>query len=213
VVIDAKGGFDSRDAAGRARGVLRDLGARHVAVWPDEVGLNLWALPPARLAEVLVDLVPVAAEGPAAYYADVLAAVVALAVQAAHGPPVNSRDFLSRLDPAWLARAYAGSPGQAARVESAGKHVGDVRLRYETLFGRLGAGFDGPHQVTDFDALYCIVEGTARGPPWPRRRRRRWWRWSPTRRCRGATVATGRSGGGAAGVGRVLRCRRAGSVV
>ena len=79
MVIDAKGGFDSRDTAERARGVLLDLGARHVAVWPDEASLSLWALPPARLAEVLVDLVPVAAEGPAAYYADVLAAVGALA--------------------------------------------------------------------------------------------------------------------------------------
>jgi hypothetical protein len=53
-----------------------------VAVWPDEVGLNLWVLPPGRLAAVLVDLVPVASEGPAAYYADVLAAVVGLAVLA-----------------------------------------------------------------------------------------------------------------------------------
>jgi len=36
-----------------------------------------------------------------------------------------------------------------------------VRLRYETLFARLGPGFDGAHAMTDFDALYCVVEGTA----------------------------------------------------
>jgi hypothetical protein len=46
VVIDAKGGFDSRDTAAKPRDVLRDIGARNVGIWPDEVALNLWALPP-----------------------------------------------------------------------------------------------------------------------------------------------------------------------
>jgi hypothetical protein len=81
------------------------VGAARVAVWPDEVALNLWALPPARLAELLVDLVPVAAEGAAAYYADVLASVVGLAVAAPGGPPGDSADFLARLDGGWLASA------------------------------------------------------------------------------------------------------------
>jgi hypothetical protein len=67
VVIDAKGGFDSRGSAGRAREVLADAGAGRVAVWPDEVAVSLWALPPARLSEVLADLVPSASEGAAVY--------------------------------------------------------------------------------------------------------------------------------------------------
>jgi len=104
-----QGGFDSRDSAKRARQVLADVGAARVAVWPDEVALNLWALPLARLAEVLVDLVPVAAEGAAAYYADVLASVVGLAVAAPGGPPRDSADFLARLDGGWLASAHAGA--------------------------------------------------------------------------------------------------------
>ncbi len=161
VVIDAKGGFDSRDTAQRAREVLRDLGARNVGIWPDEVTLNLWALPPGRLAEVLCDLVPVASEGPAAYYADVLASVVGLAVGAPAGPPTSSADFLGRLDGAWLTGAYAGDAVRAGEVAAAREHAPDVRLRYRTLFTRLGPGFDGGARVTDFDALYCIVEGTA----------------------------------------------------
>jgi Helicase HerA, central domain len=161
VVIDAKGGFDSRDSAEKTRGVLADLGAARVAVWPDEVALNLWALPPVRLAELLADLVPVASEGPAAYYSDVLASVVGLAVHAPGGPPGDSADFLARLDGAWLASAYAGSPEHAGEVRAAGVHAGDVRLRYRALFSRLGPGFDGDARVTDFDALYCIVEGTS----------------------------------------------------
>jgi hypothetical protein len=161
VGIDAKGGFDSRDAARKAAGVLRDLGAQKIGIWPDEVSLNLWALPPGRLAEVLVDLVPVASEGPAAYYADVLASVVGLAVQAPPGPPGNSAQFLARLDAAWLAKAYAGDAEHSGEVAAAKEHAGDVRLRYRTLFTRLGPGFDGDANVTDFDVLLCIVEGTA----------------------------------------------------
>jgi len=57
------------------------------------------ALPAARLAEVLTDLVPVASEGPASYYADTLATVVGLAVGAPGGPPGDSAEFLARLDP------------------------------------------------------------------------------------------------------------------
>jgi hypothetical protein len=130
-------------------------------VWPDEVALNLWVLPPGRLAEVLVDLVPVAAEGPAAYYSDVLASVVGLAVAAPCGPPGCSADFLARLDGRWLRGAYAGVAELAGEVRAAAAHAGDVRLRYRALFTRLGPGFDGDARVTDFDVLYCTVEGTS----------------------------------------------------
>ena len=102
VVIDAKGGFDSRDTARKTRDVLRDLGAQRVGIWPDEVALNLWALPPGRLTEVLCDLVPVASEGPAAYYADVLASVVTLAVQAPPTPPAGQNAANSW--PGWTGR-------------------------------------------------------------------------------------------------------------
>jgi hypothetical protein len=46
-------------------------------------------------------------------------------------------------------------------VAAAREHAGEVRLRYRALFARLGPGFDGDAEVTDFDVLYCIVEGTA----------------------------------------------------
>ncbi len=166
VVVDAKGGFDARDSAVRAREVLAGAGAdpSRIGVWPDEVSLNLWALPPARLAEVLTDLVPVAADGPAAFYADVLASVVGLAVHAPGGQPADSAGFLARLDGGWLAAAYAGDPVRAGEVRAAAAHAGDVRLRYRTLFARLGPGFDGDAVVTDFDALYCVLEGTASVP-------------------------------------------------
>jgi hypothetical protein len=162
VVLDCKGGRDARKIADRARRVLRAAGARSTAVWPDEASLSLWSLPPDQLITTLADLVEHGTGG-AAYYADVLDAVVALAVSAPGGPPASSADFLGRLDPGWLTLAYQ-SRGNAAELElirSAGRQIPDVALRYRTLFRRLGRGLDGPGALADADAWYCILEGTA----------------------------------------------------
>ena len=162
VVLDCKGGGDARRIADRARRALRAAGARRTAVWPDEASLSLWDLPPGQLVTTLVDLVE-HGTGAAAYYADVLDAVVSLSVTAPCGPPVSSQDFLARLDPGWLARAW--TPGQhgaeLALIRSAGRLVADVALRYRTLFRRLGTGLDGPGCLDDADAWYCILEGTS----------------------------------------------------
>jgi hypothetical protein len=162
VVLDCKGGGDARKIADRARRVLRAAGARRTAVWPDDASLALWALPPGQLVTTLADLVEHGTGG-AAYYADVLDAVVSLAVTAPCGPPASSQDFLARLDPGWLTRAW--TPGQHGAelelIRSAARQVADVALRYRTLFRRLGAGLDGPGRFDDADAWYCILEGTA----------------------------------------------------
>ena len=98
----------SRKVADRTRRVLRDAGARSTAIWPDEASLSLWALPPDRLVTTLLDLIEHGTGG-AAYYTDVMEALVALAVYAPCGPPASSADFLTRLDADWLAAAYAAS--------------------------------------------------------------------------------------------------------
>ena len=56
VVLDCKGGADSRRVADRVRRVLRGAGARFTAVWPDEASLSLWELPPAELTTTLLDM-------------------------------------------------------------------------------------------------------------------------------------------------------------
>jgi hypothetical protein len=162
VVLDCKGGASSRKVADRARRVLRDAGARDVAVWPDEASLSLWTLPPDRLITTLLDLIEHGTGG-AAYYADVMEALVSLAVGAPGGPPVSSRDFLSRLDADWLSAAYAAS-GDAegvATARSGRKAVEDVALRFRTLWRRLGPGLDEGGSFADADAWYCVLEGTA----------------------------------------------------
>jgi hypothetical protein len=162
VVLDCKGGSDARRIADRARRVLRDAGAARTAVWPDEARLSLWQLPPGQLITTLADLIEHGTGG-AAYYADVLEAVVTLAVTAPTGPPAGTADFLARLDPTWLTLAWAdpGYEDAHALIQAAGRQIGDIALRYRALFRRLGPGLDGPGGFGDADAWYCILEGTA----------------------------------------------------
>jgi hypothetical protein len=162
VVLDCKGGADARRIADRVRRVLREAGVRATAIWPDEASLSLWTLPPRQLTTTLLDLIE-HGTGAAAYYADVMEAVVALAVEAPCGPPADSADFLSRLDQGWLTLAYASGDhdAQQALIRSASRQFGDIALRFRTLFRRLGAGLDGPGGFGDADAWYCILEGTA----------------------------------------------------
>ena len=162
VVLDCKGGADSRRVADRVRRVLRDAGARSTAIWPDEASLSLWELPPAELTGTLLDMIE-HGTGAAAYYADVMEAIIELAVGAPCGPPASAADLLARLDAGWLGLAYAG-PGhgaEAALARSASRHVSDIALRFRTLLRRLGTGLDGPGGFGDADAWYCILEGTA----------------------------------------------------
>lgn len=167
VVLDCKGGASSRKVADRTRRVLRDAGARTTAVWPDEATLSLWALPPDLLVTTLLDLIE-HGTGSAAFYTDVMDALVELAVCAPCGPPVSSADFLTRLDADWLAACYAMTgDGEAASVIRSGKRaMEDVRLRFRALWRRLGAGLDGTGlggggSLADADAWYCVLEGTA----------------------------------------------------
>ena len=162
VVLDCKGGASSRKIADRTRRVLRDAGARSTAIWPDETPLSLWTLPPDRLVTTLLDLIEHGTGG-AAYYSDVMEALVSLAVCAPCGPPANSADFLGRLDADWLAMVYGASGDVAgvATARSSAKAFTDVRLRFAALWRRLGGGLDGCATYADADAWYCVLEGTA----------------------------------------------------
>ncbi len=160
VVLDCKGGPDARTKAERTHRLLRAAGAGRVAVWPDQAAVSLWTLPPHDLAVTLFQLLQLPAEGPAAFYADVTQAVVMLAVTAPLGPPASGAEFLARLDPAWLAAAYATDPARLSAVQAAGRHLPDIALRYRTLLDRLGPGFGGTSTLADADAWYFMLEGT-----------------------------------------------------
>jgi hypothetical protein len=161
VVIDCKGGPGSRKVADRVRRVMRDAGARSTSVWPDDTGIWLWQLPAEQLTTTLVDLIEHGTQG-AAYYRDVLEAIVSLAVRAPCGPPRSSGEFMDRLSKGWLEQAYAQLPRGLTTVRSARKEMfDDVLLRFRTLWRRLGDGFEGQSTFADADAWYFILEGTA----------------------------------------------------
>jgi hypothetical protein len=161
VVIDCKGGPGSRKVADRVRRVMRDAGARSTAVWPDDTGIWLWQLPAEQLTTTLADLIEHGTQG-AAYYRDVLEAIVSLAVCAPCGPPRDCGEFMDRLSRGWLEQAYTQLPRGLATVRSARKEMfDDVRLRFATLWRRLGDGFEGRSTFADADAWYFILEGTA----------------------------------------------------
>jgi len=161
IVLDCKGGRDARVKAERTRRLLYGAGSRRVAIWPDEAQLSLWNLPPRELAVLLYQMIDTGT-GAAAYYADVLQAVLTLAVMAPCGPPLSTAAFLDRLDAKWLQHAWAGGrhPGQAERARAAARHLPDIQLRYATLLDRLGPALDGLGALADADAWYCILEGT-----------------------------------------------------
>ena len=85
VVLDCKGGRDARRKADRTRRLLYGAGARRVAIWPDEARLCLWDLPPDELAVLLYQMIGTGT-GNAAYHADLLQAVITLAILAPCGP-------------------------------------------------------------------------------------------------------------------------------
>ena len=117
--------------------------------------------PPPDLAVLLYQMIDTGT-GAAAYYADIMQAVLMLAVLAPGGPPLNTAAFLDRLDASWLQAAWdpARYPAEAKRVQGAARQLPDIQLRYATLLTRLGPALDGPGTLAEADAWYCILEGT-----------------------------------------------------
>ena len=100
--------------------------------------------------------------GNAAYYADLLQAVITLAILAPCGPPLSTQGFLDRLNAKWLQGAWGDGRhlAEAEHARAAAKHLPDIQLRYATLLRRLGPALDGPGRLDEADAWYCILEGT-----------------------------------------------------
>ena len=161
IVLDCKGGPDARVKAARTRRLLHGVGARRVAIWPDEARLCLWDLPPRDLGVLLLQMIETG-DGAAAFYTDIMQTVINLALAAPGGPPADAASFLGRLDSQWLESAYGDGAHEAAmiRIRAARAHIGDVQLRCATLFGRLGPALDGPGALAGADVWYCILEGT-----------------------------------------------------
>ena len=160
IVIDGKGGHDSRVRAAETRAALAAAGADRIGIWP-YIPLNMWDIAPRELSALLHQLIE-HGDGAASYYADMSQAAIRLAVLAPQGPPRSSGEFLDRLSAGWLERAYAeGRPAELEQVTAAKPHLGNIAIRYTVLLDRLGPALDGGARFEDADAWYCILEGTA----------------------------------------------------
>ena len=121
----------------------------------------LWDLPPRDLGVLLLQMIETGT-GAAAYYTDIMQAVVNLALAAPGGPAAECGQL-----PGPPRRGLAGSrlgdglhEAALTRIRAAKNHVGDIQLRYATLLGRLGPALDGPGTLDGADAWYCLLEGT-----------------------------------------------------
>ena len=161
IVLDCKGGPDARVKADRTRRLLHGVGARRVAIWPDEARLCLWDLPPRDLGVLLLQMIETG-DGAAAYYTDIMQTVINLALAAPGGPPPMRPVSWTGSTVAWLESAYGDGAHEAAmiRIRAARPHLGDIQLRCATLLGRLGPALDGPGTLAGADVWYCILEGT-----------------------------------------------------
>ena len=154
----------ARTPASKPNGPAACCTASAPAGWrsgPMRPGSVLWDLPPRDLGVLLLQMIETG-DGAAAYYTDIMQAVVNLALAAPGGPPPNAASFLDRLDVAWLEPPTATAcmrppcPASAPRKPTSG----DIQLRYATLLGRFGPALDGPGTLDGADAWYCILEGT-----------------------------------------------------
>ena len=159
-MLDCKGGRDARVKAERTCRLLHGVGARRVALWPDEARVSIWDLPPADLAVLLLQMIETGT-GNAAYYADILDAVIDLAVTAPAGRPAHRQ--LPRAPRRGLARTPRGAAPQQAWQVRAAKPPGTWETSSSATrpcSARLGTALDGPGTLDGADAWYCILEGT-----------------------------------------------------
>lgn len=159
ILVNCKGGTEGPEQADAFASAMLGAGIRpeRVGQWPQDVRLDLWTLPPARLTEVLVTM----ARTDNVYYADVQDELVAMAVQAPCGPPKSGPDFIQRLNPTWLKGQYSPNSSEGDAIKQLGKDFAGISARYRTLFRRIGRAFDSGRDLGDFDAFVATVEGTA----------------------------------------------------
>ena len=153
--LDAKG---DRENAERFCALMRSAG-RRVRVFPNEP-FDAWRGDWRGIANRLLEVIPFAEAGPAAYYRDIAKTALQLACHHPDGPPRCSAELLDRLDYERLLNAHG--PNSAVLALPRDK-VSQVRLRYQAFFGQLGAALDGEWSWEDAQASYLLLDSVALG--------------------------------------------------
>lgn len=179
IVFDIKGARDARKtyATLRRAGIALGIPEDRIACWPDDIALQL-LVGSAREIETRIEALigaGMTTEGvdPAeAYYLQMRKAVVHLAVSApdpdrgldvGQDPPRTMLDLLARMTEDELTRRWADHPEAMAAIVSVTTGKSPVLPAVQTTVANiardLGPAFEGDAQFTDYDIVYCCLEG------------------------------------------------------
>ncbi len=192
IVVDCNGGPESRKVAAGMRTWFEALGvpAERIGIFPDDVSLGLWHTTSRDDLRSILSAMVSGGSTPTTdtekYFHEIRETLIHLVVDApaqvkvidgvptpiGENPPRSWIEFLSRLDPARLARLWGGQlgvspwtgvPGVEMEIASTldGKQpvINSARAEFANLYRSLGDAFDGDKQLTDFDVVYIVLEG------------------------------------------------------
>jgi hypothetical protein len=160
IYLDAKGESkredeQSEDNAARFVATMQAAGAENILVFP-ATHYNGWLGTPVELKNRLLSVIDFSES---AYYGDVAANVLDLAVSAPMTPR-SSSDFLANLRLDRLKTIYRDNPLQYRRVLAIDKYLlQQVEMRYQVFFRAMHGTLDGAHDYSSADAVYLRVRG------------------------------------------------------
>ncbi|MGA4786757.1 hypothetical protein [Nocardia sp. AB354] len=192
IFLSCKGGIEDLVTYADLKAALLAGGVHpsRIAMVPADK-LNIWALKAGPLRHVIEDLAPTAKASDSAqkFYEELRISLVHLIIDApdpdagkgpGENPPTNSKEFMSRFDPAWLWHAWGGEfngdghfvfPDKPAHrpelnaivAANDGKQpvLPAETARFDNLFRELDGVFDGPFDLLDKDYWFITVPGTA----------------------------------------------------
>jgi hypothetical protein len=153
--LDAKG---DRVTAGRFCALMQAAG-RTPRVFPNQP-FDGWRGDWRAIVNRLLEVISFAESGPAAYYRDIAKTALQLACRHPDGPPRSSGELLHRLDYERLLDAHGPS---TAALSLPRDRVSQVRVRYQSFFGQLGAQLDGDWAFEDTDCGYLMLDSVGLG--------------------------------------------------
>jgi hypothetical protein len=162
VYLDAKGETKREDEAGednaaRFVATMQAAGAKNILVFP-ALYYHGWHGTPAELKNRLLSVIDY---GESAFYGDVAANALDLALSAPTTPR-SSAHFLANLQYDRLRAIYANDPPQYRRVLALDKHLlAQVEMRYQVFFSAMAGQLDGTLDYANADAVYLRVRGFA----------------------------------------------------
>src|SRR5579884_778321 len=160
IYLDAKGQTrreeeQAEDTAARFAATMRAAGAHTVNVFP-ALHLDGWKGDVVALKNRLLSVIDLSES---AYYGDVAANVVDLALSAPTTPRSSSH-FLANLQLERLKAIYQNDPRQYQRVLNLDKKLlKQVEMRYQVFFRAMGGQLDGTLDYRAADAVYLRVRG------------------------------------------------------